>query len=206
MQPYCFLCSRSVAKLRGPIPCASCQTKLQLPKGGLQGDTPLHWRALGHYKGALRSLLLELRQSPDNQRLKSLIALLKKTLTVQSSDLLVPIPSWKKKRGNPLPAHLAEGLGVASANLLERRFAGTSQHRLSRCRRLSNPEGSFRLLSQPPAERTLWLVDDILTTGATALTAQKALQETGLQVKGVICLARTPLQRNRGHRLSQAVI
>ena len=76
MQPYCFLCSRSVAELRGPIPCASCQTKLQLPKGGLQGDTPLHWRALGHYKGALRSLPLELRQSSDNQRLKSLIALL----------------------------------------------------------------------------------------------------------------------------------
>jgi len=101
VQPYCFLCSRSVAELRGPIPCASCQTKLQLPKGGLQGDTPLHWRALGHYKGALRSLLLELRQSPDNQRLKSLIALLKKTLTVQSSDLLVPIPSWKKSAATP---------------------------------------------------------------------------------------------------------
>lgn len=206
MQPYCFLCGRSVAESIGPIPCASCQTQLQLPKGGLQGDTPLPWRALGHYKGPLRSLLLELRQTTDNQRLQSLIAFLKQTLTFQSTDLLVPIPSWKKKRGNPLPAHLAERLGVASANLLERRFAGTSQHRLNRCRRLSNPEGSFRLLSQPSAERTLWLVDDILTTGATALTAQKALQETGVRVKGVICLARTPLQRNREHRLSQAVI
>lgn len=172
----------------------------------MQGEAPLHWRALGHYKGPFRSLLLRLRQTPDNQSLKSLIALMKLTLTFQPSDLLVPIPSWKKRRSNPLPARLAEGLGVASANLLERRFVGTSQHRLNRCRRLSNPEGSFRLLQQPSGDRTLWLVDDILTTGATALTAQKALQETGLRINGVICLARTPLQRNRDHRPPQAVI
>ena len=101
MQPYCFLCGRSVAESIGPIPCASCQTQLQLPKGGLQGDTPLPWRALGHYKGPLRSLLLELRQTPDNQRLTSLIALLKRTLTFQSTDLLVPIPSWKKSAAIP---------------------------------------------------------------------------------------------------------
>ena len=101
MQPYCFLCSGSVAESIGPTPCASYQTQLQLPQGGLQGDTQLPWRALGHYKGPLRSLLLELRQTPDNQRLTSLIALLKRTLTFQSTDLLVPIPSWKKSAAIP---------------------------------------------------------------------------------------------------------
>ena len=206
VEPYCTLCRRSVSDSRGPIPCDSCQTQLRLPKGGLQGDTPLPWRALGHYEGGLRSLLLRLRETPDNQRLKSLIALLKLTLTFQPCDLLVPIPSWKKRRQNPLPERLVDGLGVASANLLERRFAGTSQHRLNRLRRLSNPGASFRLIRQPSAEHTLWLVDDILTTGGTALAAQNALQENGLLVKGVICLARTPLHRNQGHRLPRAVI
>ena len=120
-----------------------------LPKGGLQGDTPLPWRALGHYERGLRSLLLRLRETPDNQRLKSLIALLKLTLTFQPCDLLVPIPSWKKRRQNPLPERLVDGLGVASANLLERRFAGTSQHRLNRLRRLRQPRRE--LPTDPPA-------------------------------------------------------
>jgi orotate phosphoribosyltransferase len=41
----------------------------------------------------------------------------------------------------------------------------------------------------------VFLVDDILTTGATALHATKALQGGGWRVEGVICLARTPGSR-----------
>jgi adenine/guanine phosphoribosyltransferase-like PRPP-binding protein len=38
------------------------------------------------------------------------------------------------------------------------------------------------------------LIDDILTTGATACAAASALREQGWSVAGMACLARTPWQ------------
>jgi predicted amidophosphoribosyltransferase len=38
----------------------------------------------------------------------------------------------------------------------------------------------------------IWLADDILTTGGTALAASSALEASGHRVAGLICLARTP--------------
>ena len=43
----------------------------------------------------------------------------------------------------------------------------------------------------------IWLVDDILTTGGTALAARQALLDAGHQVCGLICLGRTPIRRLR---------
>jgi hypothetical protein len=73
---------------------------------------------------------------------------------------------------------------------------------------LSNQQGAFRLQpSQRPAlarlkRQPIWLVDDILTTGATALAAAAALEGEGLKVMGLLCLARTPFRgQGRGQAL-----
>jgi len=64
------------------------------------------------------------------------------------------------------------------------------QHHLNRRQRLGNQRGSFRC---PTAGRApLWLVDDILTTGATALAAAEVLEARGWAVQGLLCLGRTP--------------
>ena len=47
------------------------------------------------------------------------------------------------------------------------------------------------------AHGSVWLVDDILTTGSTALAARQALQEAGHRVAGLICLGRTPAKERR---------
>ena len=44
---------------------------------------------------------------------------------------------------------------------------------------------------------SVWLVDDILTTGSTALAARQALEEAGHHVAGLICLRRTPAKERR---------
>ena len=113
--------------------------------------------------------------------------------------LLVPIPSWKKKRGNPLPNLIAAGFGQPSTMLLHRTRAGLSQHHLNRSMQMQNLEGAFhaapaRHTSTQP-KTSVWLVDDILKTGPTALAAQKALNEAEHSVRGIICLGRTPAKR-----------
>jgi predicted amidophosphoribosyltransferase len=46
----------------------------------------------------------------------------------------------------------------------------------------------------------LLLVDDVLTTGSTALSAGAVLEAGGWHVLGMVCLARTPARRERSQR------
>ena len=66
--------------------------------------------------------------------------------------------------------------------------------------RMHNLHGAFHAAPAPhesiQPKRELWLVDDILMTGETALAARNALTQAGHRVHGVICLARTPARRN----------
>jgi predicted amidophosphoribosyltransferase len=113
--------------------------------------------------------------------------------------LLVPVSSWKRA-GNPLPLLLARALVAASAGqtqlapqLLHRSRPTLGQHHLGRSLRARNLQGAFtaQACAEQPA-RPLWLVDDILTTGATAWSAAQALQAAGHSVQGLLALARTP--------------
>lgn len=175
-------------------PCA-------LPPAGLQGLTPLPWWAAASYNGPIRQQVLALRQTPSPPRLLALLPGLLQRLQPLSPGLLVPIPSWKKQSTNPLPALLARQLSLRLHWPLEVRCLIRSrpvlgQHRLGRELRWENQRGSFtalRPLHQP--RRRVWLVDDILTTGATACAAAAALNSQGWRVSGLICLARTPVNR-----------
>jgi predicted amidophosphoribosyltransferase len=66
---------------------------------------------------------------------------------------------------------------------------------LGRKLRIANQAGAFRCLRPPgPGEarrRPVLIVDDILTTGATATSAARCLAAAGWRVEGVLCLART---------------
>jgi predicted amidophosphoribosyltransferase len=126
-----------------------------------------------------------------------------------SPPLLVPIPSWKR-RANPLPGllgrSLAWELGWHQVQLLTRSRPVLGQHHLGRELRWANqadafrcsPSPQWRLGHRPPVV----LIDDILTTGATACAAAAALMDQGWPVAGMACLGRTPWQgrdlRSRG--------
>jgi len=181
---------------------------LELPEEGLMGVDPLPWWGAGRYGGGLRHLLLDLRRRP---RIEAVAALARGTRRALATSidpqqlrtrcerpLLVPIPSWKR-RANPLPplfcSALERGGDFRRLDLLERSRPVLGQHHLGRNLRIANQAGAFRCLRPPgPGEarrRPVLIVDDILTTGATATSAARCLAAAGWRVEGVLCLART---------------
>lgn len=189
-------------------PCPDCRCRLPLPAGALRGKEPLLWWAAGAYEGELRRLLLGLRRRPEEARVAALVRTLAEGLpSWNRPPLLVPVPSWKK-HGNPLPAlvcrQLVRQLGYRSADLLERSRPVLGQHHLNRAMRQANQAEAFRCRRRPrPGEtldRAVLIVDDILTSGATAESAALAMERHGWPLVGVLCLARTPLARNGSGR------
>jgi predicted amidophosphoribosyltransferase len=209
LQLPCPLCRRSLTAAEASEGlCERCRQRLALPPLGLQGTVPLPWWSSGSYADQLRRTLLSLRREPRLDALRPFSQPLRAALSgLSGQPWLVPIPSWKL-RANPLPellvSSLCQGGTARRAALLERSRPVLGQHHLGRQMRLSNQADSFRCLRPPqPGEarlHPLLIVDDILTTGATACSAAACLEAKGWRVMGLLCLARTPLQAGRDLR------
>lgn len=99
-------------------------------------------------------------------------------------DVVVPVPLAKRRlreRGYNQSAAIAEGIGSAAGLPVETRavvrtvYHG-SQTSLSRWQRLDNVDGAFCLKDASRLQgRHALLVDDIVTTGATAIACASAL-------------------------------
>jgi predicted amidophosphoribosyltransferase len=177
----------------------------ELPEGGRQGSDPIHWWAAGMYSGRLRQQVLYLRTHPNPAIVAVLVQQLAARLGTEPwtrPPLLVAIPSWKR-RANPLPGLLGRALswqlGWRQVPLLQRSRAVLGQHHLGRELRWANQAGSFHCSAPGRQQRyrnktAVVLLDDILTTGATACAAADTLRDQGWQVAGMACLARTPWQ------------
>lgn len=103
-------------------------------------------------------------------------------------DFIVPIPlHWKKRyeRGFNQAERLARGLSKAAAiplnaKLLKRVLPTPTQTRLSRAERQANVRKAFAYRpAEPLRGERLILIDDVLTTGATASTCAKVLKDNG---------------------------
>jgi predicted amidophosphoribosyltransferase len=113
-------------------------------------------------------------------------------------DAVVPValhPARVRARGLHPPALLARAVagraGVALRPDLLRRVRDTpSQTGLSRSARRRNVAGAFEAPRACPPR--VWLVDDVLTTGATLAAAGRALKHAGAREVVAICATRTP--------------
>jgi ComF family protein len=114
------------------------------------------------------------------------------------ADYIVPVPLhwWKRlRRGYNQSASIAYGLserlGIPSRPRWLRRIRATpQQNSLQRTARHDNVRGAFRATVRLDKLRLL-LVDDVMTTGATASEAARALKKSGAEWVGVAVLART---------------
>ncbi len=162
---------------------------------GLKGITPVRYHSAGWYRGELRREILRQRVKQDRSVLQAITFALRKVLPANA--LLVPIPSWKAEhRANPLPTLICRSLELTTQRLLKRCRRTVGQHHLVRNQRLVNMQSAFEIdpdhQARPVKKAPTWVVDDILTSGATATEALQTLKQHGVEVQGLICLARTP--------------
>jgi len=113
-------------------------------------------------------------------------------------DLLLPVPIQAgrlRERGfnqaAEIARHLARGLGLRWSTTLLARVRDTGPQRgLARRQRRSNLRGAFTSLGDPPPH--VALVDDVMTTGATAEELSRVLRRAGAGRIEVWAIARTP--------------
>ena len=85
------------------------------------------------------------------------------------------------------------GLGVRG-NILTRTRSTEPQAALGAKERWTNLEGAFRINhSDAVADKSVLIVDDLFTTGATAEAASRALKEAGAAYAGILTLAITSI-------------
>ncbi|WP_162846072.1 ComF family protein [Seongchinamella sediminis] len=115
-------------------------------------------------------------------------------------DVLLPVPlhwyrQWRRgyNQAELLARELAQampGLGV-DTGLLQRSRATAAQSGMSARQRAHNLRGAFTVSGGCDSLHVA-LVDDVLTTGATAGEAASALRRAGAARVDIWCLARTP--------------
>jgi len=105
-----------------------------------------------------------------------------------------PSPGWRRRRGYNQAEELARGLCAErgwplAAHALARRRAGPRQVGAGRARRRRQARAAFRASPALVGGQRVLLVDDVLSTGATADACARALLVAGAERVDVVTLA-----------------
>jgi predicted amidophosphoribosyltransferase len=219
----CAGCDAERVPLRYGV-CASCVVRLEAlrpyataPVPPPRGMPPC--MAVGPYAGALRGVLLAYKEKGRHRLADPLGALLANAIADVARDrgrpvLVVPVPSTgraaRERHGDHmtrLATHAVRRLrhGGWHADLIQplRVTPRPDSASLDAAGRLAVAENSLRIrgtrfpvpLRESTMRRTLVVVDDIVTTGATLAAVTTRLREANMQVTGAAVLAATQLRR-----------
>ncbi len=153
----------------------------------------------GSYDGALRELIHLFKYSRMKPLAKTLAGYLGSALPRdQQFDLVVPMPlHWRRRwqrgfnQSELLARPTARRCGVPLVNAVRRTRATAAQAGLSNARRRENVTGAFRVRKPQKVEgRRILLIDDVMTTGATASACAVALKRAGAGPVTLLALAR----------------
>jgi ComF family protein len=163
---------------------------------------PPPWQAaasVGWYEGPLRELILLFKNGRRDELAAPLAELLQRRLEQlpwPSPAAVVPVPTWWTRRlrrgfdhADLLARHLAPLLSTRRIAALRRCRRGTQAGR-RRAERLALPKGTFA--ARRAVRGHVLLVDDVLTTGATARACTRALHAAGASAVSLLTVARTP--------------
>lgn len=202
--PYCRVCGEPYdGAMTGAFRCWNCE-----------GRRIAFDFAVSAFKaeGPLREMIHAFKYSRDLSLRAALVDLLRPALLdprLASEDLtqwlMVPVPlhplrqMWRGfNQSWELCTLLSQQTGIPAAQILRRRTRTRAQARLSQKARRANLRGAFALRAAFPWQRgtglkgrRILLVDDVLTTGATAHECAKILKRhAGVEKVVVITAAR----------------
>lgn len=214
---FCPPCWLSLRFITPPI-CAACGLPFELPQpegalcGACLAEPPRYEaRAAFVYEGAAREVILRLKHA-DRPHLAGDMAmqLLRVGGDWLTDAVIVPVPlhRWRLwKRGYNQAAELAKAIAKRAQAplihdaLVRHRATGASQG-MSPAERRRNVRGAFRVANGTKprlAGRCIILVDDVLTTGATADACARTLLRAGARSVKLLTLARVVRPANVGH-------
>ncbi|MDX6258149.1 MAG: hypothetical protein QOJ11_4483 [Frankiales bacterium] len=206
----------SCAADRGPV-CPDCRSQRWEPRRRDPTPRPVGlppvWAAAA-FAGPMRDLVLAYKQDGCWPSLRPLTTALTDTVLAATRGragplLLVPVPSSaaaRRRRGHHHVLALCRragrdralrAVGVRVVPLLVPQRAVADQRGLTSAERSSNLAGSMRCRPVPRGLAGLpcVVVDDVVTTGSTALEASRALRASGFPVVAVAALAATRRDR-----------
>ena len=206
------LCPSCLARFSAPLPrCGRCGLAIgvAVPECGacLQRSPPFArcW-CIADYVFPWNRLIIDFKFYGQPELADCLSAQLVKVVRRAAPprvDIVVPVPlspSRLEERGYnqawEIARRVARALGIgANANLLTRVIDTPHQAALTRDERLANLRAAFvvpRHPKDPLRGRRVALVDDVMTTGATAEECARTLLHAGASAVDLWVLARTP--------------
>lgn len=188
--PKCGLFLEGVAPAAGNARCGSCDPH--------EFDQAI---AIGPYDRALRSTILNLKSRPFlPNRVKELIRAKLEANDIKAIDLIVPVPLSQKRRLER-GFNQAEVIAECISSIIDQRVDNhslvrtlhTHVHRAGMDRRARERSVEKAFVVKRPKlinGRHILLVDDLLTSGATASNCADILKQSGAADVRVFTLAR----------------
>lgn len=182
--PACPGCLSDLARTAPGVICAHCMKPF--PCSDHPGGVPLFYLTL--FRGTSRDIVHLLKYSGRKELGKIMGKTMGAALTSVPGSLIVPVPLH---RGSSRPFNqsreMAKGIssiwGSECRDLLEWAISRSSQVRLGSGERRNMPPGAMSW--KGGALRTVCIVDDVCTTGATIRSAIEAVVSSGSRVAGV---------------------
>jgi len=208
--PVCGPCLAATQPISAEFFCIACRTpflnrfpldesgRCALCRLGLAGFDEVY--SFGWYEGGLRKMIHLFKYTGVRPLARVFGKYLKRALPIDREfDVVIPMPLHWKRRWNRgfnqaalLAREVARRFNVPVSSLVRRKRATPTQAGLTHAKRRANVRGAFKVKRGVRLHglRVL-LIDDVLTTGATAAACARELKRAGAAHVTVLALART---------------
>lgn len=205
----CLICSNRINDLKAHPICGDCRNKIGINSEASRIEGKMEDFAFDRafyataYDDVVKKCICLLKYGGKTQLADPLGKLMRdfavKNMAAEDIDIIVPVPLHPVKlrerqfnQSELLAAHLARKMNKKVVRDRVRRIKYTApQTELKKDERLRNVKGAFLVRKGSDFnEKTVLLVDDVLTTGATMHECAKALKDAGAKKVVALALAR----------------